>query len=76
MRKSDFTGSCLVMGFLLFFCIFFAVRLDSVNEEIRSLKRKDLQIQKLVNEKCQETESRCERMTDTCLDIISNKRWE
>lgn len=24
----------------------------------------------------QETEARCQRMTDTCIDILANKRWE
>lgn len=23
-----------------------------------------------------ETEARCTRMTDTCIDILANKRWE
>lgn len=24
----------------------------------------------------QETEARCSRMTDTCIDILANRRWE
>lgn len=76
MSRSDSIGYFLVINFLTFLCIFFGVKLDSVNEEIRSLKQENVQMQKLVAESCQETEARCERMTDTCLDIISNQRWE
>lgn len=76
MKKSWFISYLMTMFFLMFFCILFAIRLESVDEEIRILKQKDIQIQKIIDEKCQETENRCGRMTDTCLDIISNKRWE
>lgn len=76
MSRSDAIGYFLVINFLTFLCIFFVVKLDSVNEEIRSLKQENVQMQKLVAESCQETEAKCERMTDTCLDIISNQRWE
>lgn len=76
MSRSDAIGYFLVINFLTFLCILFGVKLDSVNEEIRSLKQENVQMQKLVAESCQETEARCERMTDTCLDIISNQRWE
>ena len=70
------TGYVITFVFILFSFFFFAIKIDSVNEEIQKLKQENVQIQKLVNDKCQETEARCERMTDTCLDIISNQRWE
>ena len=76
VKKSWFISYLMTMFFLMFFCIIFAIRLESVDEEIRILKQKDIQIQKIIDEKCQETENRRWRMTDTCLDIISNKRWE
>ena len=76
MKKTEALSYFLVISFLIFLCVFFAVRLDAVNEEIQKLKQENVQIQKLVNDKCQETEGKCERMTDTCLDIISNQRWE
>lgn len=76
MRNTGLFFYLTAMALLIFCCAFFSVRLDSVNEEIRHLKQENVQIQKLVNDKCQETEGKCERMTDTCLDIISNQRWE
>lgn len=76
MRNTELFFYLTAMALLVVCCAFFSVRLDSVNEEIRSLKQENVQMQKLVAESCQETEARCERMTDTCLDIISNQRWE
>lgn len=76
MRNTGLFFYLTAMALLIICCAFFSVRLDSVNEEIRHLKQENVQIQKLVNDKCQETEGKCERMTDTCLDIISNQRWE
>ena len=76
MRNTELFFYLTAMALLVVCCAFFSVRLDSVNEEIRNLKQKNLLVQKLVNDKCQETENKCERMTDTCLDIISNQRWE
>lgn len=44
--------------------------------------RQETKNQELENEirymrlQLQETEARCTRMTDTCIDILANRRWE
>lgn len=64
---------------LSIFLFFFVIILLRQNNDIKNLK-KEIEISRLAESKLkielQETENRCERMTDTCIDIITNKRWE
>lgn len=43
---------------------------------IQDLYHNDAQLETLIQEKCKETEENCSRMTDTCIDILINGRWE
>lgn len=48
------------------------VQLNQVQNEVMSLKTQNYELKK----ELEASESRCKRMTDTCIDILANKRWE
>ena len=48
------------------------VQLNQVQNELMSIKTENYELKKEI----EASESRCRRMTDTCIDILANKRWE
>lgn len=48
------------------------VQLNQVQNELMALKTENYELKNEI----EASESRCKRMTDTCIDILANKRWE
>lgn len=57
-----FTGT-LITGLVLF------TRQEQKTQELQDEVR-------YLQYELRETEARCRRMTDTCIDILANRRWE
>lgn len=65
----------LVIFALAFFMVIVCsqgIQLNEVQKELAKVQAQNFETQ----QQLQETEARCERMTDTCIDIIANRRWE
>ncbi|MDO5331810.1 MAG: hypothetical protein Q4E99_03945 [Bacillota bacterium] len=66
----------IITMFLVFILVFYASTIETINTKMNSLQCTVQQIETTVTEKCQETESKCQRMTDTCISVIANRTWE
>jgi len=67
--------NALVLLALFFFLVIICsqgIQLNEVQRELAKVQAQNYETRK----ELQETEARCERMTDTCIDIIANRRWE
>lgn len=60
----------MLFYFVCLFAMFICVRTQAV--EIKQLEHKINNLSTQV----EQSEARCQRMTDTCIDIIANRRWE
>lgn len=60
--------SLVTFGFL---CLL-GVEITDLREQIATLQIKDYQLEQQI----EASEDKCERMTDTCIDIVVNRRWE
>ena len=63
----------LCMSFLILFFLISESYLYVLNtrlqKQVESLATK-------IDVELEETENKCQRMTDTCIDILANRRWE
>lgn len=69
--------------FLIFaLCLWFIFVFILVLQQGQQINHLQEEVAKLQNQQTntaieiKETEEKCQRMTDTCIDILSNKRWE
>ena len=60
----------IVIAFFMLQCIQGA-EINNIKKELSKVQQQNY----LLTNELEETEDRCRRMTDTCIDILSNQRW-
>lgn len=62
-----------VWGLVLFALVCFqGIQINGLENQIAEVQTQNYEL----TLKLEETEQKCQRMTDTCIDVLSNKRWE
>lgn len=66
--------STLTVWSLVLFALvcFQGIQINGLENQIAEVQTQNYEL----TLKLEETEQKCQRMTDTCIDVLSNKRWE
>lgn len=78
---SDYVGDNFMryfLGFIFALWILFIVPLFIVYSKIEDVQNQYAELKAenfYLKQEIKEVEARCERMTDCCIDIVTNQRW-
>lgn len=75
MKWYEYTLIAVVVALFLIIGCQLAEDIKVVKGYIQEIYVNEAELEALIYTKSKETEDKCERMTDTCIDILSNERW-
>lgn len=75
-RCTEFLIGVVLIGLMIFILCIQGGEITRISEELDKVKGENYALQKELESSLEDIEGKCQRMTDTCIDIITNKRWE